>query len=97
MAKGGEAAVGVCLDGAGGDAEGIGDLGLAEVGVVAQREHLALAPGQPAEGGDEVRAARAGDRAVLGARLGGEAVGGPRRRLREQLAVLDRAVTQDRA
>ena len=46
MAKGGEAAVGVCLDGAGGDAEGIGDLGLAEVGVVAQREHLALAPGQ---------------------------------------------------
>ena len=41
-----EPARGVALHRAAADAEGVGDLGLGEVEVVAQREHLALAVGQ---------------------------------------------------
>ena len=45
-AQGGGAAGGVALDRAAADAERVGDLGLGQVDVVAQREHLALAAGE---------------------------------------------------
>ena len=41
------------LDRAGRDAQSVGDLGLAEVKVVAQGQHLALSPGQVAQGGNQ--------------------------------------------
>ena len=48
-AEGGRAARRVALHRAAADAEGVGDLGLGEVQVVAQRQHLALALGEGAQ------------------------------------------------
>ena len=55
------------------DAEGLGDLGLGEVEVVAQREHLALAVGQLAHRVEYGAAPVAVERGLVGARSRGAA------------------------
>ena len=56
--------MGVGLDGAGTDPEGVGDLGLAEVGPVAQDEHFALP--QFVQGRQQLDAPRSGKHPVIG-------------------------------
>ena len=51
------------------DAEGVGDLGLGEVEVVAQREHLALALGQRAHRVEHGGAAVVDQRGLVGSGL----------------------------
>ena len=84
------------LDRAGRDAQGLGDLGLAEVKVVAQGQHLALSPGQVAQGGNQPIPRWVLEGAGLGAWLRGRPKGGPRAGLGLQIAVPDGPVTQDR-
>ena len=57
------------LHGSGGDAEGVGDLGLGEVEVVPQDEHLTLPPRQAAERGEHGRPSHLVVGRVVGAGL----------------------------
>ena len=65
--KGGHATGRVAFDGAAADAHAGGDVGLGQVGVVAQHDRLALPFGQAAQGRDDGVPFEQDQRAVLGA------------------------------
>ena len=93
VAQGGGAARRVALHRAAADAEGVGDLGLGQVEVVAQREHLALA----ARAARAARRARPSRRAAASGGLVGAAARSRARSARAACRATTAAVPQRRA